>query len=317
MPMMMKIEPRWEALEPAPDKPIFQLLDSDHPLKLYIGRAVTGGYLFLLLDPEQPPKLKNLKSVHIDSMQRSDGQWSLLLSLNNIELASVFALLCEDLVESSRHLVRGGSGIKLISRRLANWRRLLEEGGNGLLSNPEVRGLIGELFMLDSFLIEKLGSIDAVNSWCGPFGSDQDFQMTEEAWEIKTIHTDSVSVQIASEMQLYSLVRKINLVVISLDEVTDSSEHSLNGLVSRIKLRMQDQPMAQDAFDERLVTLGYLARAEYDSPHFKAGKVRTFRVEDNFPRLQVKDLIFGVTNVRYKVLLEACTPFEIETPFKI
>ncbi len=314
---MMKIESRWKALEPAPEKPVFQLLDSEHPLKIYIGRAVTGGYLFLLLDPDQPPKLKSLKSVHIDSMQRSDGQWSLLLSLGNIELANVFALLCEDLVESSRHVVRGGSGIKLISRRLASWRRLLEEGGDGLLSNSEVRGLMGELFVLDSYLIDRLGPIEAVHSWCGPLGSDQDFQLSEEAWEVKTIHADSVDVQIASEKQLYSPSRNINLVVISLDEINDSSWYSLNGLVSRIKLRLHDQPVAQDAFDERLVTLGYLARAEYDSPNFKAGKVRTFQVHDDFPRLQAKDLIFGVTNVRYKLLLAACTPFEIETPFKV
>jgi hypothetical protein len=315
MSLMMKIEARWQALEPAPDKPIFQLLDAEHPLKLYIGREMTGEYLFLLVDPEQPPKLKGLRSVHISTIERGDGQWSLLLSLTQTELAGVFALLCEDLVESSRHLARGSSGVKLVSRRLANWRRLLEEGGSGLLSSAEVRGLVGELLVLDCYFLDRLGAVDALNVWGGPLGSDQDFQMADEAWEVKTIHPDSKAVQIASETQLDSPSREIYLAVIPLDEVGANSGYSLNGLVTRLKARMEDQPMARDAFDERLVALGYMTRSEYDSPRFKAGKARTFQVHGEFPRIVAKDLIKGVTEVRYKVHLDACAPFEIETPF--
>lgn len=139
--------------------------------------------------------------------------------------------------------------------------------------------------------------------------------MTDEAWEVKTIHQDSPAIQIASETQLDSLSRKINLAVISLNEVGGDSGYSLNGLVTRLKVRMEDQPIARDAFDERLVALGYMARSEYDSPRFKTGKVRTFQVHGEFPRIVAKDLIKGVTEVRYKVQLDLCAPFEIETPF--
>ena len=218
-------------------------------------------------------------------------------------------------MESSRHLARGSSGVKLVSRRLSNWRRLLEEGGNGLLSSAEVRGLVGELLVLDCYFLDRLGAVHAVNVWGGPLGSDQDFQMTDEAWEVKTIHPESQAVQIASEKQLDSPSRKIYLTVIPLDEVGTDSGYSLNGLVIRLKARMEDQPMARDAFDERLVALGYMSRSEYDSPRFKAGIIRTFQVQGDFPRIVAKDLIKGVTEVRYKVQLDACAPFEIETPF--
>ena len=159
---MRKIEARWEALEPAPDKPVFQLVDAEHPLNLYIGREITGEYLFLLVDPERPPKMQGFRSVRISSSQRSDGQWSLILCLVKKELSSVFALLCEDLVESSRQLARGSSGVKLVARRLANWRRLMEEGGDGLLSVGQVRGLIGELLVMGCYFLDRLGPIDAV-----------------------------------------------------------------------------------------------------------------------------------------------------------
>jgi hypothetical protein len=315
--MMRKIEARWQALDPAPDKPVFQLLDAEHPLKLYIGREMTGEYLFLLVDPEQPPKLKGLRSVHIRTFKRDDGQWHLLLSLTQPELAGVFALLCEDLVESSRQLARGSSGVNLLSRRLANWRLLLEEGGSGLLTTEVVRGLIGELLVLDRYFMDLLGPVAAVNIWRGPFGAAQDFQWADEAWEIKTVHPGSTFVQIASDSQLDTKQRPINLVVLPLAEVSDGSGYSLNELVVRLKARMGDLSEALIAFDDRLVAVGYMNRSEYDSPRFKAGKARTFRVIGEFPRIEAKDLIKGVTEVRYKVLLDACAPFETETLFTV
>ena len=314
---MRKIEARWEALEPAPDKPVFQLVDAEHPLNLYIGRKITGEYLFLLVDPERPPKMQGLRSVRISSSKRSDGQWSLILCLLQRELSSVFALLCEDLVESSRQLARGSSGVKLVARRLANWRRLMEEGGDGLLSVGQVRGLIGELLVMECYFLDRLGPIDAVNAWVGPLGSDQDFQMANEAWEVKTIQPDAPDIQVASETQLDSVSREINLTVIALNEISGCSGYSLNHLVTLLRGRTVDEPVARDAFDERLVALGYLSRSEYDLPRFKAGNVRTFRVRGGFPRIIANNVVEGVTDVRYKVQLGACAPYEIETPFAI
>jgi hypothetical protein len=310
-----KIEERWLALEPSPDKSTFQLLDAEHPLKLYIGRGMTGEYLFLIVDLEQPPKLNSMRSVRISSIARHDGQWSLILTLAQPELANVFALLCEDLVESSRHLARGSSGVKLVARRLASWRRLMEEGGNGLLSSSEVRGLVGELLVLESYFIDRLGSVDAVSAWVGPFGSDQDFQLADEAWEIKTVHADSPAIQISSENQLNSASRQIRLIVLPLEEIGGNAGYSLNDLVVRLRARLNEQPVARDAFDERLDAARYMVRGEYDVPRFKVGKVRTFQVHGDFPRITAPGIMKGVAEVRYKVLLDSCEPYEIETPF--
>lgn len=314
---MRKIESRWQALDPAHDKPVFQLLDAEHPLKLYIGRGITGEYLFLVVDAEPPPKLNELRSVRISAIERADGQWSLLLTLSQTELASVFALLCEDLVESTRQLVRGSSGMKLVSRRLANWRRLMAEGVNELLSSAEVRGLVGELLILENYFLNRLGHVDAVNSWHGPFGSDQDFVIAEEAWEVKTIYPDSTAIQISSENQLDSRSRTINLAVISLHEVVGKSGYTLNELVSRLRDHMDDHPLARDAFDERLDVLGYLARNEYDSTRFRVGKARAFQVQEGFPCIREMDLPQGVMEVQYKVQLDACTLYEFEPPFTL
>jgi hypothetical protein len=193
----------------------------------------------------------------------------------------------------------------------------MEEGGNELLSFAEVRGLVGELLVLDNYFSNRLGHVDAVNAWCGPFGSAQDFLIADEAWEVKTIYPDSTAIQISSENQLDSRSRTIKLAVISLYEIVGNSGYTLNELVSRLRVRMEDNPLARDAFDERLDVLGYLARNEYDSPRFKVGKARTFQVQEGFPCIREKDLPHGVMEVQYKVQLDACSFYEFEPPFTL
>jgi hypothetical protein len=154
-----------------------------------------------------------------------------------------------------------------------------------------------------------------VSAWVGPFGSDQDFQLVDEAWEIKTVHADSRAIQISSENQLHSASRQIRLVVLPLEEIGGKAGYSLNDFVARLRTRLDELPAARDAFDERLVTARYMVRREYDVPKFKSGKIRTFQVHDDFPRITAPGIMKGVTEVRYKVLLDSCEPYEIETPF--
>jgi hypothetical protein len=314
--MMIRIERRWQELEPAPDKPVFQLLDAEHPLRLYIGREMAGDFLFLLVDREKPPAMKSMRSVQINSSQRSDGHWSLVLRLVQPELVGLFALLCEDLVSSSSHLPRGSSGMKFFSRRLANWRKLLEEGKDGLLGPSEVRGLFGELWVLEQHFLEKFGVNQGVAAWVGPYGADQDFQLPDHAWEVKSIQVDAPAIQVASERQLYSSERILRLIVLTLENSIRKEDPSLNAIVDRLRVRLQDFPDAREALDERLTMAGYMVRREYDAASFRCGTLRAFDVCEGFPRITTEHVMQGVHDVSYMLALDACSPFRINDPFE-
>jgi hypothetical protein len=313
--MTTKIELRWKALDPVPDKPIFQLLDAEHPLKFYIGREMRGEYLLLLVDSEKPPPLKDMRSVQIRSFERPDGQWALLLVLTQPELAGIFSLLCEDLVACSRHLLPGSLGAGFVGRRLINWRRLLEEGRASLLSLSEVRGLFGELWLLDRYFLGKLGTLDAVRAWVGPFGADQDFQTADDACEVKTIQPDAPAVSISSEMQLHSTTRALTLVVLSLSEGPDGKGISLNDLVAELRGKLANDADARDALDDRLAAAGYLVRNDYNAPTFRIVSAKLFLVNKDFPCILPASVPSGVLAVRYQIMLAACMPHEIECPF--
>ena len=313
----MKTEPRWRALDPAPDKPVFQLLDATHPLKFYVGREMAGKYLFLLVDSERPPSIKGMRAVQVTSFERPDGQWALLLSLEQPELAGIFSLLCDDLVACSRRLPTGSSGVTFVGRRLASWRRLLEAGAPALLTPGEVRGLFGELWFLHQYLLEKLGPSNAIAAWGGPFGADQDFQASSDTWEVKTIRPDATEISIASERQLQATGRTLTLAVLVLLESSGGKGRSLNDMVTQLRQMLTDEAIARDELDDRLAVAGYLVRDDYSAPNFIVSSATAYLVGEDFPRLVAPSIPPSIFDVRYKIALGACSAHEIECPFEV
>jgi hypothetical protein len=312
--MKTRIEERWNALVPAPEKPTFQLLDAEHPMLLYIGKTMSGELLLLIVDGERPPTIKSMRSLDISTSQRPDGRWNLLLTLRQPELSGVFALLCEDLASSSRHLPRGITGMQFLGRRLSAWRRLMEEGRSELLSPSEAKGLMGELVVLERFLLSEMDRLPALKAWVGPLGADQDFQFPDLAWEVKAVAADAKSIQIASERQLHAMERALRLVVVTLTEAAGVDALSLNTQVERLRSLMQNNVDALDLFEDRLKDARYVTRQSYDEPLYKIGRMSVYRVDGDFPRLRPTDLPNGICELSYRVRMEACLPFKIDTP---
>lgn len=312
--MSMGIENRWRELSAAPDRPAFQLLDADHALSLYIGKAVSGELMFLIVDAIEPPTIRSLKSVEVTTSRRPDGRWNLLLTLRSAELSGPFGQLCEDLAAASRHLLPGQSGMELLGRRLSAWLRLLENGRGELLTPAEIRGLMGELVILEKFLASGVQAREAIAAWVGPLRADQDFQFADRAWEVKTVFPDADTVQIASESQLDASERALLLVVVTLGETFREDGLSLNAQVLRAKTLLGDETELAELLDERLAKAGYVAHAAYDATSFRVGLMRLFVVGEGFPRLRRAELPAGVTDASYRVRLDACVPHAMELP---
>lgn len=310
------LESRWDGLLPDPLKPAFQLVDSTHPLALYIGRDTDGNRLLLLVTSERPQMPKQMRAIRIEIYEREDGKWSFLIRLVSPELGHVFALLCSDLIEAARTVPDPSSPVTFVMKRLALWQRLLERTASGLLSESEIRGLAGELVFLLTQAIPSVGLTSAVDSWAGPAAADQDFQGPGGAWEIKTIRADAETVQISSERQLCFSSGTLRLVVIRLDEsdpAKGTGGFSLNSLVREARRVLADDVAALECFEGRLVEAKYLMRPEYEGPLFQIGWMKSYEIRDGFPRLVPSMLPDGVCRVRYEVALKACEAFLAET----
>lgn len=308
------LEERWGALGADSSKPVFQLIDATHPLDFYIGKEPSGNLLVLLITDERTNIIKQMKYIKIDIFEREDGRWSLLIRLLSLELAPIFFLFCADLIDSSRRLEKTTCHITHVMMRISLWQRLLERNGNGLLSPSEVRGLVGEMVFLIWKMVPLYGKKDAVDSWVGVFGAAQDFRLSENAWEIKSIYPDSNYVKISSAEQLYSTMHTIKLVTVSLSEFEGKTGNasSLNEFVAQARLLFSDLPDVATAFEQRLVEIGFFMRREYDIPSFVVNEICSYAVENGFPRICPSEIHSGIQSVSYEVTLEACKSYLIE-----
>ena len=313
--MMMKkilLEVRWQELIPDVNKPVFQLVDATHPLEFYIGRNPSGEFLLLLVTKEKPYPAKPMRTLKIDIFEREDGRWSFLIGLSDSELRHVFALLCEDLIEGARKIPDFAKPVSYVIGRLAMWQRLLERNTNGLLSDVEIRGLVGELVFLKCRMIPFAGIEAAIQGWVGPQLGDQDFKIPSLLCEVKSVRPDAISVSISSEMQLYSPVSKLVLALIYLEENNQNEsdrDFSLNGLVRSLRRIVSQDFDTSELFESRLYQAGYLTRSEYNSPIFHVISVKEYEITEKFPRLTPPDLPIGVSSVSYNINISAFEKF--------
>lgn len=313
--MANRLDDRWDTLAADPLHAVFQLFDASHPLDFYLGKDSEKHKLLLLVTPEEPPVIRDMRAIRIRSFKRDDGKWSLLLVLDSMALSPMFSMVCEDLIESSRNSgLLAHQSLCYVLRRLSNWRQLLERGLPDLLSENEVRGLCGELLMLRRLLIH-IGKDTAVRAWVGPKGADQDFQTHNAAWEVKTIQSGAFSVTISSEAQLQTTSRTLFLVVIELaaSEHNAPDSFSLNSLVEDIRVLLGDDPDLIDFFENTLVTAKYVSRSEYSIPILRAPSLQLFSVDGDFPRITVNQISLGISQVKYELSLNACEKYRLNS----
>ena len=311
--MSNNLEVRWNSLDPDPLDSVFSLIDTSHPVRIYIGKSITSERLLLIVTKHEPPNQKDMRLIGLKKIKKENGEWSLILTLKDISLSDIFSQLCLDIIESSRCSTNSDVGITLILKRLTGWRKLLEEGFSGILDNDSVRGLFGELHFLYNSMIPQLGKMIAVKAWVGPLKADQDFQTLETAWEIKTIRSNAVKVNISSERQLASHPN-IFLIVITLNESMKEGGGllTLNQLVTKIRQLLSDDIIALSDFEDKIFEAKYIHHKEYDTPFFIVEKELRLKVTDGFPCIKPLDLKPGVSEVTYQLQLDFCSDFIVK-----
>ncbi|MFZ6749598.1 PD-(D/E)XK motif protein [Undibacterium sp. Ren11W] len=313
--MANKFDTRWDALGSDPLRAVFQLYDADHLMDFYLGKDADNFRLLLLVTPEIPPTIRDMRAIRIRSFKRDDGKWSLLLTLENMALAPMFSMLCEDLIESSRSTgFPADKSLSYVLKRLGNWRRLLEHGMPDMLNESEIRGLCGELLFLQHLSFD-IGKSNAVKAWVGPQKANQDFQIPESAWEIKTIRPDANRVTISSESQLQTNTRVIHLVVYELaDSAIDAvGAFTLATLVEEIRALLAEDYDSSERFEANLATADYISRVEYGALTLIKKSMSMFVVGDGFPCITGAILPQGVSHVVYDICLSECEKHRIDT----
>lgn len=283
---------------------------------IYWGRDTAAQCLLIVeLEGDLTGQLRrdtvSLNGIAVD-LRHGDtaGQQRLVLTLARHIDSDLFFKLGETLIESLRAVADPATALAVALAHLKRWKALLAGGNPRLLSSEEVRGLFGELHVLRTLYRDTLPQTVAVDAWCGPNDSHQDFIFGNRAIEVKSLSgRERSTVRISSEDQLESIADDLFLFAQRLSDMPDAEQAmSLNSIVALIEGELSEAE-AIEQFADKLAGMGYVPLIEYDTPRLVVSGSQGYRITDGFPRLIRSKLPQGVTKVSYDIMLEAIEPF--------
>jgi hypothetical protein len=308
--MIQTIEKLWEELSSSREGPRQKRVDSTHPYDLYADFEAPHTIGMVIVCEARPVNPRPLRAIATEIGYRSDGRWSLRIALLEPLLRPVFAALCADIVSITRTDVHQSGLPAAVLGRIDTWRNLLERGQAGL-DEMALRGMIGELLVLETQVLATLSPEEAVDAWKGPLGAPQDFLLpTGSRIEVKAIGRSAKTVQIHGLDQLDPSLDRLTLAVVRLAVTGPTAPGATTAslIVARLRKRLLLHPSALAAFDRRLANLGWHEHESHDKFAVHPIAIEYRDVQSDFPRLVSSSVPSGILGADYTILLpDACS----------
>lgn len=284
---------------------VYQRVDDTHPVNLYLGIDDMSRWTLLLVCNDRPKPLFSSKVISVRLGKRNDSRWTLSFSLIDDDYKDLFILFCNDIIETSRPLNDKGSSY--VISRYEEWKNLLANTKNGLLSDLQIKGLLGEMFFIENELISLYGIDESVSSWMGPELGHQDFVIDNTWYEVKTVSSGMEEVRISSVEQL-DCKEEGKLIVVFVDKTSITNKKALN--LNLIYYRLLSQMVNEDtkiSFNKKLFKLGYYPRPEYEDEDytFMINGVSHYCVNESFPCLRRNSIPSNILRADYTISLPA------------
>jgi hypothetical protein len=236
------------------------------------------------------------------------------LSLTQCRYSDIFTVLVNDVIAGVAGKPTEEAGLEDFLVRLKRWQSFLRANQPEGLSELAQQGLYGELYFLKQIVLPNINSFNKFQCWTGPKATQQDFQFSECAVEVKTTSAKQhQKLTIASERQLDDTgVGTIVLLHLSLD-VRQGQGETLPAIVANIRALVADDTLAKDELESCLFEVGYLDihASRYGEIAYSIREHNYFKVENDFPRIIESDLRNGVGDVRYTISVAECKRFSI------
>ncbi|MDQ7903516.1 PD-(D/E)XK motif protein [Phytohabitans sp. ZYX-F-186] len=248
--------------------------------------------------------LPSTRGLALQFVPADTGRRDLQVVLIADDRREVFNPLISDMAATAETEADPAEALHRAVERFEYWRQLLQSIADTGLSPEARRGLYGELTVLRDHFLPNLPAGEAVQTWTGPTGANQDFQTRSAAIEVKTgTATEPQSIVIANERQLDDTgAGQLLLAHLSLDERRGGAGETLPLIIDAIRAAVTSAE-SRSILDDRLARVGYLTsqRHLYEEPRYTIRKIQFWRVTGQFPRIVEADLRPGVGHCRYRI----------------
>lgn len=294
-------------------------VDHIHPLDLFWGKDHTGAYLFVYefsspvkLPSAALPDLSGIQAVLLNAEDEA-AKNRFVLVLKERSRWEIFLCLCNDLVQTTRHVKDSRSAIEAFLRRLVHWQDFLKKSRSDILTEEAIRGLIGELLFIREHLAPVFGAAQAVKFWQGPEGLPQDFNVDKSAIEVKCqAGSTAPTICITSAQQLCPELPEMYLFVVTLGKSSPDHDGVINlpVLVADVRRSLElDEHEGTDRFNDLLHAVGYIDSDRYLDFSYVLTDEKMYQVTEGFPRICAADIDPAIDHVSYSVNLSQCEAF--------
>ncbi|MFL2133498.1 PD-(D/E)XK motif protein [Desemzia sp. FAM 24101] len=266
-----------------------------------------GSYAISIESKEIDIEIKSTELIQVSKYKIPDNKMAVLFSLSDDSLLSIFisfAIDLESVIEKNPSIT-----INEIYNRYVYWQRMFKVEANKI-SEMLVKGLVGELNILDQFMIPKYGVQEAIRGWVGTEKNHKDFSYSDGMWyEAKTINIGKLSVKISSIEQLQADTEGVLLIT----EIEKAGIGNPNGvrlfdLLNKIKNIIDSEDTVLSFFN-KINDLGISLDVFSDPNHegnlhrYLIHKVSNYLVNTDFPKLNREELPVSVGAVNYELIL--------------
>ncbi|WP_185910649.1 PD-(D/E)XK motif protein [Xanthomonas cerealis] len=307
-------EDPWKGLTSAIGQIVGRRVSMEHPLDAFWIKGADGspGLLLRGIDPlrvpDQLPKPRGLVLHTVLDSSRAEAS----MFLREHEDREVFLTLCKDVISYSGGSATPADATSSLFRRLAHWHSLMTRGRTAAMSPHEVRGLVGELFVMER-LAASAGFAAALNAWVAPDEHPQDFACKDRLLEVKSRLSGSRQVvRISSLAQLEPAQLPLTLVVVELVASEGADAVTLNQICARLTDRARSfGPQMVDQIEAALFKRGYIHLEAYDSEAYRVAGMAAFECRDGFPRLIRSEVDARIQEAKYTVDLALIGEFAV------
>jgi hypothetical protein len=289
----------------------FNIIDAHLTHDFFFGTDHVGRPTLVIKIPSELTSQLNLHVINVQSNVVPDGTCNAVIVLIDPDLLPLFISFCEDLCLFLSECAYA-SLTRNLQHRIIRWQEMFKRGKSNILTENEIRGLFGELYVVEQMLHHsQFDKRSIIKSWIGSEHSDQDFIFPDIALEIKTLPHNQTSIRISSERQLDISQQSIYLICLQL--LLESTGQSLNELERHILGILEDEHIIE-LFHHKLALRGYIPIPQYDDYRFNIQNISVYNVAEPFPAIRKSQLPFGISSVSYSIDLEALAPFQVPSP---
>ncbi|KQW47604.1 hypothetical protein ASC77_14265 [Nocardioides sp. Root1257] len=291
------------------------LYDSVHPLQIFIGTTDAGAPRMVVRTQTKPVKPILSNVVLVERYEDKSGKWNLSFTLQDRKFDEVFLRLADDVHARSSSAANEPMALDRVGVVFDEWRRLLKPRPKGLLTMEELRGLVGELWLILNEFAASRPTSAAIEGWLGPMGLPQDFWYASDGFhEAKSIGPSTSRLRISSEHQLDE--NDLQLIVLQVATTDDQTVGATNlpSLVAKVRSSLAEAAASAEGLDERLLRLGVdLSESFYQDTWFLPTRKSIYKVGPDFPRIAASALSGGISRVTYQLELVDLEEFKVAT----